>query len=48
MKARALGRRGDTEKLTRVVGRISFFVNAGIRFVEEMCKLRAFARSGTG
>jgi len=25
-----------------VVGRISFFVNAGIRFVEEMCKLRAF------
>jgi (2R)-ethylmalonyl-CoA mutase len=34
----------DHEKLTRVVGRISFFVNAGIRFVEEMCKLRAFAR----
>ncbi|MFO1537599.1 MAG: methylmalonyl-CoA mutase family protein [Actinomycetota bacterium] len=27
-----------------VVGRISFFVNAGIRFVEEMCKLRAFGR----
>lgn len=26
-----------------VVGRISFFVNAGIRFVEEMCKLRAMA-----
>ncbi|MCP2166950.1 protein meaA [Goodfellowiella coeruleoviolacea] len=26
-----------------VVGRISFFVNAGVRFVEEMCKLRAFA-----
>ena len=26
-----------------VVGRISFFVNAGIRFVEEICKLRAFA-----
>jgi (2R)-ethylmalonyl-CoA mutase len=25
-----------------VVGRISFFVNAGIRFVEEMCKMRAF------
>src|SRR5262249_44861514 len=23
-------------------GRISFFVNAGIRFVEEMCKMRAF------
>jgi (2R)-ethylmalonyl-CoA mutase len=34
----------DHERLTRVVGRISFFVNAGIRFVEEMCKLRAFAR----
>jgi (2R)-ethylmalonyl-CoA mutase len=27
-----------------VVGRISFFVNAGIRFVEEMCKLKAFTR----
>jgi ethylmalonyl-CoA mutase len=27
-----------------VVGRISFFVNAGLRFVEEMCKLRAMAR----
>jgi len=26
----------------QVVGRISFFVNAGVRFVEEMCKLRAF------
>ncbi|MEM8609526.1 MAG: protein meaA [Myxococcota bacterium] len=26
----------------KVVGRMSFFVNAGIRFVEEMCKLRAF------
>jgi (2R)-ethylmalonyl-CoA mutase len=26
-----------------VVGRMSFFVNAGVRFVEEMCKLRAFA-----
>ena len=25
-----------------LVGRISFFVNAGIRFIEEMCKLRAF------
>ena len=28
----------------QVVGRISFFVNAGVRFVEEMCKMRAFAR----
>ncbi len=27
----------------RVVGRISFFVNAGIRFVEEIAKLRAMA-----
>jgi ethylmalonyl-CoA mutase len=27
-----------------VAGRMSFFVNAGVRFVEEMCKLRAFAR----
>ena len=26
----------------QVVGRISFFVNAGIRFIEEMCKMRAF------
>ena len=30
--------------LPQVVGRISFFVNAGLRFVTEMCKLRAFAR----
>ncbi|MFO1187734.1 MAG: methylmalonyl-CoA mutase family protein [Alphaproteobacteria bacterium] len=29
--------------LAQVVGRISFFVNAGLRFVEEMCKMRAFA-----
>ncbi len=28
----------------KVVGRISFFVNAGIRFVEEMCKMRAFVK----
>ena len=28
----------------RVVGRISFFVNAGIRFITELCKMRAFAR----
>jgi (2R)-ethylmalonyl-CoA mutase len=26
----------------KLVGRISFFVNAGIRFVTEMCKMRAF------
>ena len=28
----------------KVVGRISFFVNAGIRFVTELCKMRAFVR----
>ncbi len=27
-----------------LVGRISFFVNAGIRFIEEMCKMRAFTQ----
>jgi (2R)-ethylmalonyl-CoA mutase len=31
------------EDLPAVVGRISFFCNAGIRFVEEACKMRAFA-----
>lgn len=30
------------EDFPRVVGRISFFVNAGIRFVTELCKMRAF------
>jgi (2R)-ethylmalonyl-CoA mutase len=40
---RASGQVADDE-LPAVVGRISFFVNAGIRFVEEMCKLRAFSR----
>ncbi|MEL6807799.1 MAG: protein meaA [Pseudomonadota bacterium] len=30
------------EDFPAVVGRISFFVNAGIRFVTEMCKMRAF------
>jgi (2R)-ethylmalonyl-CoA mutase len=29
--------------LPQVVGRISFFVNAGLRFITEMCKMRAFA-----
>jgi len=32
----------EPEELPAVVGRISFFVNAGIRFVEETCKMRAF------
>src|SRR5436305_5255662 len=36
------------EELPRLVGRISFFCNAGIRFVEEMCKMRAFARLWDG
>jgi (2R)-ethylmalonyl-CoA mutase len=30
-------------EFAQVVGRISFFVNAGIRFVTEICKMRAFA-----
>ncbi len=30
------------DKFPAMVGRISFFVNAGIRFVTEMCKMRAF------
>ncbi|WP_083462173.1 protein meaA [Kitasatospora griseola] len=32
------------ERMGEVVARISFFVNAGVRFVEEMCKMRAFNR----
>ncbi|WP_417514485.1 methylmalonyl-CoA mutase family protein [Minwuia sp.] len=36
--------RGETpaDMFGQVAGRISFFVNAGIRFIEEMCKMRAF------
>ncbi|AUG54173.1 protein meaA [Thalassospira marina] len=30
------------DDFAKVVGRISFFVNAGIRFVTEICKMRAF------
>ena len=30
------------EEFGEVVGRISFFVNAGLRFVTEICKMRAF------
>ncbi|ALG89247.1 protein meaA [Actibacterium sp. EMB200-NS6] len=30
------------EDFPGMVGRISFFVNAGVRFVTEMCKMRAF------
>jgi len=32
------------EQFGDVCARISFFVNAGVRFVEEMCKMRAFTR----
>jgi (2R)-ethylmalonyl-CoA mutase len=33
-----------TERMPAVVASISFFVNSGIRFVEEVCKMRAFTR----
>ncbi|MSY84242.1 MAG: protein meaA, partial [Actinobacteria bacterium] len=32
------------EDFGKVVGRISFFVNAGVRFIEETCKMRAFVQ----
>ncbi len=32
------------ERFGEVCARISFFVNAGVRFVEELCKMRAFTR----
>ncbi|QBX99632.1 protein meaA [Rhodophyticola sp. CCM32] len=38
----ALRPRVAAEDFPALVGRISFFVNAGIRFVTEMCKMRAF------
>ncbi|WP_158966440.1 protein meaA [Chachezhania sediminis] len=38
----ALQPRVAEEDFPALVGRISFFVNAGIRFVTEMCKMRAF------
>jgi len=34
----------SADDMARVVSRISFFVNAGVRFVEEMCKMRAFVQ----
>jgi (2R)-ethylmalonyl-CoA mutase len=34
--------RGAAEEFGPVVGRISFFVNAGVRFITEICKMRAF------
>jgi (2R)-ethylmalonyl-CoA mutase len=33
---------GEIEDFGEVVGRISFFVNSGMRFITEMCKMRAF------
>ncbi|HYM01821.1 MAG TPA: protein meaA, partial [Stellaceae bacterium] len=39
---RATGQVPDAD-LPQVVGRLSFFVNAGVRFITEICKLRAFA-----
>jgi ethylmalonyl-CoA mutase len=38
---RASGKIEESE-LPEVVGRISFFVNSSVRFVEETCKMRAF------
>ena len=32
------------DEFPQVVGRISFFIDAGVRFVEEMCKMRAFTQ----
>ncbi|MFY8150456.1 MAG: methylmalonyl-CoA mutase family protein, partial [Hyphomicrobiales bacterium] len=32
----------SAEEFPELVGRISFFVNAGMRFVTELCKMRAF------
>jgi ethylmalonyl-CoA mutase len=40
---RATGRVSEDD-FPRVVGRISFFCNAGIRYIEETCKMRAFGR----
>ncbi len=34
----------EPEDMGKVVGRMSFFVNAGVRFVEETCKMRAFTQ----
>ncbi len=40
-QVKASGQVSD-EDFEKVVGRISFFVNAGVRFIEETCKMRAF------
>jgi (2R)-ethylmalonyl-CoA mutase len=33
-----------SEEFPKAVGRVSFFVNSGVRFLTEVCKLRAMAR----
>ncbi len=33
----------NAAEMPKIVGHISFFVNAGMRFINEICKLRAFA-----
>ena len=33
----------EPREFPQVVGRMSFFVNAGVKFIAELCKLRAFA-----
>jgi len=38
----------EKSKFPEVVGRISFFLNAGIRFVEELCKVRVFTKMWDG
>src|ERR1700760_4232964 len=42
-RVRARGR-VDAAAVAQCVGRVSFFVNSGMRFVEELCKMRAFVR----
>ena len=42
-EVKASGQVSDDD-FEKVVGRISFFVNAGVRFVEETCKMRAFVQ----
>jgi ethylmalonyl-CoA mutase len=37
------GAPGGAPDLAEITGRISFFVNAGMRFITELCKLRAFS-----
>ena len=46
-EVKARGQVAD-EDFPRVFGRISFFVNAGIRFIEEIAKLKTMGRIWTG